>query len=160
MQNFRTDVVRDWTTGHTRFGAPTPPFRSGLLYLVTPHDLQSLRTALAHGRLPPDFEAKLVRLHEGDLIHRNVEQNSRLFFALLLAALECSFTGATAADRDRLMRVLAYVRKDDDAIPDYRPGGFLDDYEEVRTAAKELAHLLHAFKAWRLRHQVPAMWAA
>jgi hypothetical protein len=158
MQNFRTDVAKDWTAGHTRFEAPTPPWRSGLLHLVTPHDIQSLRTALAHGRLPPDFEAKLARLHEGDLIHRFVEQNSRLFFVLLIAALESAFTGSTPADRERLLRVLAYVRKDDDAIPDYRPGGFLDDQQEVRAAAKELAHVLHAFKVWRLRHQVPAMW--
>ena len=158
MQNFKTDVVKDWAAGHTRFGAPTPPFRLGLLHLVTPHEVQGLRTALAHGRLPPDFEAKLARLHEGDLIHRYVEQNSRLFFVLLLAALESAFTGSTPADRERLLRVLAYVRKDDDAIPDYRPGGFLDDQQEVLAAAKELAHVLHAFKVWRLRHQVPAMW--
>ena len=157
MQSFRNCVVEDWAAGHTQFGSAPPP-RSGLLHLVTPHDLQDLRTALAHGRLPQDFEAKLARLHEGDLIHRNVEQNSRLFYALLLAALECSFTGTNAADRDRLMCVLAYVRKDDDAIPDYRPGGFVDDHQAVRAAATELAPVLHAFKVWRLRHQVPAMW--
>ena len=158
MQTLSSAVVKDWTAGYRRFGAPTPPWRSGLLHLVTPHDIQGLRTALAQGRLQLDFEAKLARLHEGDLIHRNVEQNSRLFFALLLAALDCSFSGATAADRDRLLRVLAYVRKDDDAIPDYRPNGFLDDHQEVRAAATELAPLLHGFKVWRLRHQVPAMW--
>jgi hypothetical protein len=28
----------------------------------------------------------------------------------------------------------------------------------VRAAAMELAPLLNAFKVWRLRHQVPAMW--
>jgi len=158
MQTFRTDLARDWPAGHTRFGPPTLPSRSGLLHLVTPHELQGLRTALAHGRLPLDFEAKLDRLHEGDLIHRSVEQNSRLFFVLLLAALENSFTEPTPADRDRLLQVLAYVRKDDDAIPDYRPDGFIDDQQAVRAAAMELAPLLNAFKVWRLRHQVPAMW--
>ena len=117
-----------------------------------------MRTALAKGRLPLDFEAKLARLHEGDLIHRYVEQNSRLFFVLLLAALESLFTESTLAQRERLLRVLAYVRKDDDAIPDYRRSGFLDDQQEVRAAAMELAPLLNAFKVWRLRHQVPAMW--
>jgi hypothetical protein len=141
-----------------RFGAQTPLVRSGLLHLVTPHDVQEVRSALAKGRLPPDFETKLARLGEGSLIHRNVAQNSRLFFALLLAALECSFTEATPAHRDHLLRVLAYVRKDDDAIPDYRPDGFIDDHQEVRAVAMELAHLLHAFKVWRLRHQVPGMW--
>ena len=151
-------MVDDSATNQVWFGAQMQVPRPGLLHLVTAHDIQRLRTALAHGRLPLDFEAKLARLGEGSLIHRNVEQNSRLFFALLLAALECSFTGAAPADRDRLLRVLAYVHKDDDAIPDYRPDGFVDDHQEVRAAAMELARLLHAFKVWRLRHQVPAMW--
>jgi hypothetical protein len=136
-----------------------PPFtRPGLLHLVTGHDVEALRTALSQGSLPPDFEAKLGRLHDGDLIHRYVEQNSRLIFDLLLAAQESSFTDATLSDRERLLRVLAYVRKEDDAIPDYLSGGFLDDQQAVRAAAMELAPILHAFKVWRLRHQVPAMW--
>jgi len=158
MKSWTTSILEDCDNNQVRFGAPTPPLRSGLLHLVTPHDVQGLRTALAHGRLPLDFEAKLDRLHEGDLIHRSVEQSSRLFFVLLLAALENSFTEPTPADRDRLLQVLAYVRKDDDAIPDYRPDGFIDDQQAVRAAAMELAPLLNAFKVWRLRHQVPAMW--
>ena len=117
------------------------------MHLVSAHDVQGLIGALARGRLPADFEAKLARLHEGELIHRYVEQNSRLFFALLLAALESSFTQATAAERERLLRVLAYVRKDDDALPDYRPDGFVDDHQAVRAAAMELAPLMQAFKA-------------
>lgn len=151
-------MLEDRATHQVRLGAQMPPVRSGLLHLVTPHDVQEMRSALAKGTLPLDFEAKLARLHEGDLIHRYVEQNSRLFLFLLLAALESSFTESTPAQRERLLRVLAYVRKDDDAIPDYRPGGFLDDQQEVRAAAMELAPLLNAFKIWRLRHQVPAMW--
>ena len=150
--------MEDRAANHVRFGAQSPLVRPGLLHLVTPHDVQEMRSALAKGRLPPDFEAKLARLHEGDLIHRYVEQNSRLFFVLLLAALESLFTESTPAERERLLRVLAYVRKDDDAIPDYRSNGFLDDQQEVRAAAMELAPLLNAFKVWRLRHQVPAMW--
>ena len=95
---------------------------------------------------------------EGSLVERYLEQNSRLFFALLVAASEGSFIRATPSDRERLLRVLAYVRKDDDAIPDYLPSGFMDDQQEVRASAMELDPLLQAFKAWRLRHQVPAMW--
>jgi hypothetical protein len=87
-----------------------------------------------------------------------VTQNSRLFFALLLAALDDSFIEATPSERERLLRVLAYVRKDDDAIPDYLPSGFADDQHEVRAAATELRPMLQAFKVWRLRHQVPGMW--
>jgi uncharacterized membrane protein YkvA (DUF1232 family) len=135
-----------------------PVTQSGFLYLVTAHEVQEMRSALAKGRLPPDFEAKLAKLSEGSLSDRYVEQNSRLFFALLLAALDTSFTEATTADRERLLRVLAYVRKDDDAIPDYLTGGFADDQQQVRAAVTELYPLLQAFKVWRLRHQVPGMW--
>jgi uncharacterized membrane protein YkvA (DUF1232 family) len=128
------------------------------LHLITAHDVQELHSALAKGRLPADFEAKLAKLAEGSLSDRYVAQHSRLIYELLLAALESTFTAATRADRERLLRVLAYVRKDDDAFPDYLPGGFIDDQQEVRAAATELSPLLQAFKAWRLRHQVPAMW--
>ena len=158
MKSWRSSVLADCATNQVRFGAPTPLVRSGLLRLVTAHDVQELLSALAKDRLPPDFEAKLSRLSDGSLMHRYVAQTSRLFFALLLAALEGSFNEATPADRERLLRVLAYVRKDDDAIPDYRLDGFIDDQKEARTAAMELGPLLHAFKAWRLRHQVPGMW--
>jgi hypothetical protein len=130
------------------------------VYLVTPNDVQEMRTALFKGRLPPDFEAKLSRLGEGSLVERYVEHYSRLFFGLLLVAMESSFLKATASDRERLLRVLAYVRKDDDAIPDYLPGGFMDDHQEVRAAAMELGPLLQDYMAWRLRHQVPRMWGA
>ena len=131
---------------------------SGLLHLVTAHDVQELRSALANGRLPLDFEAKLTRLGEGRSHPslRGTEQPPVLCAAA--GALESSFSEATPADRDRLLRVLAYVRKDDDAIPDYRSGGFVDDQQEVRAAAMELGPLLQAFKVWRLRHQVPGMW--
>jgi hypothetical protein len=135
-----------------------PVTGSGALYLITVHDVEKLRSALAQGRLPADLEAKLAKLAGGSLSDRYVEQNSRLIFALLLAALEGSFIEATRSDRERLLRVLAYVRKDDDAIPDYLPSGFMDDQQEVRAATTELGPLLHAFKVWRLRHQVPAMW--
>ena len=158
MNSWRSSVLEDCATNQVRLGTQMPVTPSGLLLLVTAHDVQGVRSALARGRLPPDFETKLAKLGEGSLIDRYVEQNSRLFFALLLAALEMSFTEATPTDRERLLRVLAYVRKDDDAIPDYQAGGFIDDQQQVRAAAVELSRLLQAFKVWRLRHQVPAMW--
>ena len=132
--------------------------RSGALHLVSPHEMQELREALGRGVLPPDLEAKLARLAEGDLMHRCLARNSRLIAALLLAARAGFFKEASPADCERLLRVLAYVRKDDDAIADYRIGGFMDDQQEMRTAMTELQPLLKAFKAWRLRHQVPGMW--
>jgi hypothetical protein len=158
MRSYRTDVLEDRATHQVRVGAQPPLVRSGLGYLVTANDVQELRTALATGRLPADFEAKLTKLAKGNLIERYVERNSRLFFALLLASMRSSFSEASASDRERLLRVLAYVRKDDDAIPDYLSGGFFDDQQEVRAAAMELGRLLQAFRDWRLRHQVPGMW--
>jgi len=143
-----------------RQGTASSKVPPGLLHLVTTHDLHELRAALARGSLPPDFEAKLARLAGGNLIERFVEQNSRLFVALLLAAQDGLFVRITGPERDHLLRLLAYVRKDDDAVPDYRPDGFLDDQREVRAATAELGPLLQTFKAWRLCHQVPAMWAA
>jgi hypothetical protein len=108
--------------------------------------------------LPPDLESKLLKLSAGTLLHRSIEQNCRLFIAILQAAYAGQFPEAGADDCARLLRVLAYVRKWDDEIPDYRPDGFVDDQEEVRAAANQLADLIRKFKAWRLRHQVPSMW--
>jgi hypothetical protein len=129
-----------------------------LLRLVTSGEEETLQQELARGALPPDLETKLRRLAKDTLLHRFVEQQCRLFAALLLAAWAGSYHLATPADCRRLLRVLAYVRKDDDAIPDYKTGGFADDLQEVRAASTELAPLLHDFKAWHLCHQVPALW--
>jgi hypothetical protein len=132
--------------------------RPSALGMVNDHELQALRGVLARGTLPSDFETKLIRLAEGDLTQRFVEQNCRVFIALLLATWDGSFKGASSTDSERLLRVLAYVRKDEDAVADYRSGGFVDDQQEVRAATQELNPLLASFKAWRLRHQVPRMW--
>jgi hypothetical protein len=134
-------------------------YRPGFLHLVTSHDLEALRNELQRGGAPLDFQAKLSRLSGGDLVHRYVAKHSADFIALLLASQEGVFRKSTQAEVERLLRVLAYVRKDDDAIPDYRSDGLIDDQQEVHAAVLELAPLLHAFKAWHLRHQVPAMWA-
>ena len=158
MRSWRSSILEDCATDQVRSAAQMTMARPGLLYLVTAHDVQGLRSALAQGRLPADLETKLARLAGGSLSERYVEQNCRLIVALLLAAQQNSFTQATPADRERLLRVLAYVHKDDDAIPDYKPGGFFDDQQEVRAAATELNHMLQSFKVWRLRHQVPGMW--
>jgi hypothetical protein len=129
------------------------------LQWITFHDLEALRNALSRGCLPPDFLGKLRRLAKGGLGDHFVEQNCRLFAALLVATEDGSFLESSAAERERLLRVLAYVGKDDDAIPDYRPDGFTDDQREMRAATVELSGLIQAFKVWRLRHQVPAMWS-
>ncbi|HWW01217.1 MAG TPA: hypothetical protein VNZ64_16090 [Candidatus Acidoferrum sp.] len=132
--------------------------RPGRLHLVTVHEVEDLRDELARGNVPPDLEAKLCKLGLSELGHRFIEQQCRTIIGLIQAAQAGSFKVADRAEFERLVRVLAYVRKDDDAIPDYQSDGFADDREEVRSAATELSPLLHAFKAWRLQHQVPAMW--
>ena len=128
------------------------------LNLVSRHEIEGLRHKLARGQIPPDLESKLEKLSRGDLAHRSIEQNCRTIIALLLAVCRGVFNGATAEERERFLRVLAYVRKDDDAIPDYRPDGFVDDLQEVRAIARDLDSVLQNFKSWRLCHQVPAMW--
>jgi len=131
---------------------------SGALHMVSEHDLNHLETALNRGNVPTDFEGKLGNLATQSLLHRSVERNCRLFIALLQAAHEGSFKGLTEPAKQRLLGVLAYVRKDDDEIPDYKPNGFADDQREVHAAAADLGSLLNVFKSWRLCHQVPGLW--
>jgi len=141
------------------FSGWTPVSRPALSHWITAHELEALTVALSRGCLPPDFLRKLSRLTKGDLNDHFIEQHCRLFAALIVATEDGSFRGVSRSDRERLLRVLAYVRKDDDAIPDYRPDGFADDQQEMRAATVELSSLIKAFKAWRLRNQVPAMWS-
>jgi len=61
-----------------------------------------------------------------------------LFAALLVAAEAGSFRDVTPAKRERLLRVIAYVRKDEDAIPVGFLGGFADDQRETLAAAVQL----------------------
>ena len=144
--------------GAGRVLSPDRVSRPTLSQWITPHELEALRGALARGGLPADLLGKLKRLTDGDLSHHFIEQNCRLFAALLVATENNNFREASPAERERLLRVLAYVRKDDDAIPDYKPEGFTDDQREIRAATIELNALIQAFKAWRLRHQVPMLW--
>ena len=132
--------------------------RLSFLHLVTGEEMSALREALARGHVPADFQAKLNRLSQGELLHRAIARHCRSFIALLQAAHDGSYTQASPTVCERLLRVLAYVRKDDDSIPDYQPGGFVDDQVEVRKADNEYRSLLEQFKAWRLRNQVPALW--
>src|SRR5262249_53521529 len=143
---------------------PTAPKQTGslpspsFLCLLSSQEVENLRLWVTRGELPGDFEAKLQQLTKGSLLHQTLEQNCRLFFALLVAVAGKAFTQILPAQRERLERVLAYVRKDDDANPDYKPDGFWDDQKEVRAALLELADVLKEFKAWRLQHQVPSLW--
>lgn len=128
------------------------------LHLVSQQELDDLELALNRGYVPTDLETKLESLATQSLLHRSVERHCRIFIALLQAASEGDFKELTDAAKDRLLRVLAYVRKDDDAIADYRQNGFVDDQQEVQAAVSDLAALLGFFKSWRLCHQVPGLW--
>src|SRR4051812_19924578 len=78
------------------------PVRPDFLHLVTAGELEGLKQAIVRRSLPMDFEAKLTRLAHGDLTHRFVERNCRLFTALLLAVQNEMF-GASKADCERLL---------------------------------------------------------
>ena len=159
MKTCKSETFENLYEPFREHAVDTAPAKSSFLYLVSNHDLEDMRDTLAKGALPLDFEAKLRNLRGDSIVHRAVEQNCRLFVALLFAAQTGSFSECSLANQERLLRVLAYVHKDDDAIPDYKPRGFLDDQREVRAVVTELAPLLAAFKAWHLRNQVPGLWS-
>jgi len=158
MKTCATNLVEDCAISQIRSGPGQASLRPGHLHLVSAQELQGLGDALARGQVPLDLEAKLDRLAKGNLGHCFIEQNCRTIVALLVAAQNGSFKAASRAECERLLRLLAYVRKDEDAVPDYRPDGFSDDQQEVRAVTTQLSGLLQGFKAWRLRHQVPGMW--
>jgi hypothetical protein len=104
------------------------------------------------------LERKLCRLEGGSLLDRYVAKHSRLLIALLQASYQGLFHDLSRAEREPVLRILAYVRKEEDAVPDYRRDGFRDDAQEIRALEAKSAPLLQRFKHWRLRHQVPAIW--
>ena len=131
----------------------------GVLRLVSEHELEDLRASLDHGIIPLDLASKLATLHDDDLVEHSLRRKTRLLLSLLTAMRDGAFRDITPAQHQRLLRVVAYVRKDDDAIPDTQAeGGYDDDLEEVRAAFRDLSELLDHFLKWRLQHQVPELW--
>ena len=128
------------------------------LQLVGADEIQAILAAVRRGELPADFQSKLGRLRFGDLRQSAIEQHCRLFFEMLLACHGGDFHDLTVEQFELVARVLAYVRKENDVIPDYLPLGFTDDHQEVRAASSELSTVLQGFKAWRLKNQVPSLW--
>ena len=157
VPSLRSEPAGDSTAGHS---IPAQAVPASDLWRVSPHELAGLRAALAGGRTPVDLSTKLAGLNQAGLIHQFVEQNSRLLLALVTAVADGEFPGVSDGELEHLLRVLAYVRKDDDLVPDFQTGGYVDDHREIRLALRELEPIIQAFKQWRLRHQVPAMWAA
>lgn len=140
--------------------ASVPKVTPAALNLVTPHELDTLRQALRSGTLPLDLCAKLDRLRADDPQEQHLKQRSALLIGLLTAVEAHEFCLVTPEDRERLLRKLAYVRKDDDAIPDSWPGGFADDWDLMRQVCGELKPVLDAYKGWHLVRRVPLLWQA
>jgi hypothetical protein len=159
MRNLDSNVIDDMVL-NPQWQTKRPATRPSFLHLITSYDVEIMRHALRRATVPPDFLAKLGALAEGNLASSFIQQHCQTMLALLMAAQEGSFLNVSQSEQERLLRVLAYVRKDDDAIPDYSPNGFSDDQQEVRAVITEFAPLLGAFKEWRLRHQVPVLWQA
>lgn len=128
------------------------------LVLVNQFELEQMRFAIARGALPVDFEHKLRRIAAESLTGRFIEQQCRWFAALLIAVQSGQFRGVDNDRFQQLMRVLAYVRKEDDAIPDYQVQGLVDDRHEVRLVVVEMQLLIAGFKDWWLRSRVPVAW--
>jgi len=128
------------------------------LDMVSEKELASLCAALQQGRIPTDLQAKLERLRTEDPREFYLKQQSVLLSALLRSSAAKEFCLLRPQVCERLLRMLAYVRKDDDAIPDTWPGGFADDHDLMRLTCTELREALDTFKAWHLSRRVPLLW--
>ena len=132
--------------------------RPAFLHLVTVEEMRDLSCALMRGTLPADLELKLHQLDGRTFMHQYLAQHCRAIARLLSAVFSGEYRIGNTRTCEELLRVLAYVRKDDDAIPDYTSGGFSDDLKEVRTALEHFQPVLEQFKSWHLCHQVPHLW--
>jgi len=147
----RSNRIASWADGKSLFWPEA-------LGLVNTAEISALRQSLGAGRVPPDLLQKIERLRVEDYREHDLQRQSRLVLSLLLAAEEGQFTRVSRWDRERLIRLMAYVRKDEDAIPDARPHGYDDDHGLMRATCAQMEPLLRAFKAWRLVRQVPELW--
>ena len=77
MKTCETNEVENFPARHLLTAVKQSLFEANHLHLVTIHDLQSLRDALARGQVPVDLEAKLISLSKGDLVLRSIEKNCR-----------------------------------------------------------------------------------
>ena len=130
------------------------------LEMVTEAEMQALCDALHQDRVPPDLRAKLDRLRADDPRESYLKQQGWLLASLLMSPAAQGFCRVHTRVCERLLRMLAYVRKDEDAIPDTWPGGMMDDHDLMRLTCTELRKVLDTFKAWHLSRRVPLLWHA
>jgi hypothetical protein len=128
------------------------------LEMVTRTEMKALSDALQREHVPADLRAKLDRLSANDPREHYLKQQSLLLASLLMSPAARSFCALHQRDCERLLRMLAYVRKDDDAIPDVWPDGMVDDHDLMRFTCTELREALNSFKGWHLSRRVPLLW--
>jgi len=128
------------------------------LEMVTKAEMESLCDSLHQDHVPADLRAKLDRLRTDDPKELYLKQQSLLLASLLMSPAARDFCSLRPNVCQRLLRMLAYVRKDDDAIPDTWPGGMADDHDLMRMTCTEYREALETFKAWHLSRRVPLMW--
>lgn len=128
------------------------------LQMVTQAELEAFEDALKRGHLPGDLMDKLDELQTDQ--HRDfyLKQQSLLIGRLLLAVSAQEYAHVSPHEGEKLLRILAYVRKEDDLIPDSWPGGMTDDHDLMRLTCAEMSGVLQKFKAWHLARQVPGLW--
>lgn len=126
--------------------------------MVTREELESLELVLAQGYLPADLLAKLERLRDDDARELYLKQQSQTLGRLLLSIAASEYHQARPVEAKRFLRMLAYVRKEQDLIPDYLPNGMRDDHDLMRTTCAEFREALTRFKAWHLSRHVPMMF--
>ena len=128
------------------------------LEMVTKAEMEALGDALQQNRVPQDLRAKLDWLRADDPKEFYLKQQSLLLASLLMSPAAREFCVLRPDDCERFLRMLAYVRKNDDAIPDLWPDGMADDHDLMRVTCRELREAIAAFKAWHLSRRVPLLW--
>ena len=128
--------------------------------MVTEAEIKALNEALDQGHLPADLRAKLGGLRTDDPRELYLKRQSLLLGSLLMSPAAVAYCRLHPRVGERLLRMLAYVRKDDDVIPDTWSGGMADDHDLMRLTCRELREVLDTFKAWHLARRVPSLWNA
>jgi uncharacterized membrane protein YkvA (DUF1232 family) len=116
---------------------------------VTLREIELTRPTHENGWLRPQIEAKLERLHPECPDHRELRRLAALSLDLLTAVHEKRFNpGPTWGELEPwLLRALAYLVREGDAIPDHLPGGFDDDMREFQALANRADDLFSVFEA-------------
>jgi hypothetical protein len=120
---------------------------------VCAREVALIKPTHRNGWLRPQIEAKLSRLHPECPDHRELRRLVNLSIDLLEAVDEDRFDPGPdwPAVEARLLRALAYLLSEDDAIPDHLPDGFDDDMREFQSLANHAGALLAAFESRQLK---------